>query len=117
MDIPGHPTLIRRMLDSRLKKVTPQRPMLAASFVAFEQRCANSACACHHGGPLHPSQHVTVKEPGQKTRSIYVAKDLVPEVQSWIAEHKRLKQLLQEIHQLALVRSHVRERRRKKGRP
>jgi hypothetical protein len=119
MDIPEHPTLIRRMLDSRLKKVSAQRPMLAASFVTFEHRCAKSACSCHHGGPLHPSQHVTFKEPGQKTRSVYVAKDLVPEVQSWIAEHRRLKQLLQEIHQLtlALVRSHVRQRRRKKGRP
>jgi len=40
-------------------------------------------------------------------------------VRAWIAEHKRLKQLLHEIHQLrlALVRTHARQRRRKAGRP
>jgi hypothetical protein len=50
---------------------------------------------------------------------VYVPKDLLPEVQAWIAEHKRLKQLLQEIHylSLALVQTHARHRRRKAGRP
>lgn len=119
MRIPEHPTLIRRMLACRLKKVAPKRPLLAASFVAFQSRCASATCPCHHGGPLHPSQHLTYKEPGQKTRSVYVPKDLVKDVQSWIEEHRRLKQLLQEIHHLtlALVRTHVRQRRRQKGRP
>lgn len=54
-----------------------------------------------------------------KTRSVYVPQDLLPEVQAWIAEHKRLKGLLREIHllSLALVRTHARHRRRKAGRP
>jgi hypothetical protein len=119
MHIPEHPTLIRRMLDSRLKKLAPKRPVLAASFVEFRHRCSSAKCPCHHGGPLHPSQHLTYKEPGQKTRSVYVPKDLIQEVRSWIDEHRRLKQLLQEIHHLtlALVRTHVRQRRQKQGRP
>jgi hypothetical protein len=118
MHIPDHPTLIRRMLDSRLKKVRPKQPVLAASFVEFRHRCAYARCACHAGGPKHLSQHLTFKEPGQKTRSVYVPKDLVKDVRSWIEEHRRLKRLLQEIQQLtlALVRTHVRHRRRKKGR-
>jgi hypothetical protein len=118
MRVPDHPTLIRRMLDSRLKKVAVTGPVLAASFVQFYNTCSNRACACHHGGPKHLSQHFTFKEPGQKTRSVYVPKDLVKDVQSWIKEHRRLKKLLQEIQQLtvALVRSHAQHRKRKKGR-
>jgi hypothetical protein len=107
------------MLDTRLKRLVPRCPVLAASFVAFEHRCASPDCACRNGGPLHKSQHVTFKEPGQKSRSVYVPKDLVKDVRSWIDEHRRLKSLLGEIQQLtlALVRSHVTQRRRKKGRP
>jgi len=119
MRVPDHPTSIRRMLDARLKRLVPRGPVLAASFVAFEHRCASTKCACHQGGPLHASQHVTFKEPGQKTRSVYVPKDLIKDVHSWIDEHRRLKHLLHEIQQLtlALVRTHVTQRRRKKGRP
>jgi hypothetical protein len=67
---------------------------------------------------LHTGQHLTFKENG-KTRSVYVPKDLLPEVRAWIALHKRLKLLLKEIHALsvALVQSHAQSLRRKAGRP
>jgi hypothetical protein len=119
MRVPDHPTLIRRMLDSRLKKLRSASPVLAASLNSYAHRCGRATCRCHHGGPLHTGQHLTSKGPGNKTRTVYVPKDLLPEVQAWMAEHKRLKLLLQEIHQLslALVRVHVRSRRRQAGRP
>ena len=119
MRIPSHPTQIRRMLDRRLKQLVPGGPVLAATLARVQKRCGQPSCACHHGGPLHTGQHLTFKGPGNKTRSVYVPKDLLPEVRAWIAEHKRLKQLLHEIHQLslALVRTHARHRRRKAGRP
>jgi hypothetical protein len=107
------------MLDSRLKRLALPSPVLAASLNAYTHRCGRAACRCHHGGPLHTGQHLTFKGPGNKTRCVYVPKDLLPEVRAWIAEHKRLKELLHEIHQLslALVRTHARHRRRKAGRP
>jgi len=119
MRVPDHPTLIRRMLDSRLKKLATTSPVLAASLSTYTHRCGRPACRCHHGGPPHTGQHLTYKGPGNKTRSVYVPKDLLPEVRAWIAEHHRLKQLLQEIHQLslALVRTHARHTRRRAGRP
>jgi hypothetical protein len=119
MRVPDHPTLIRRMLDGRLKKLGTSSPILAASLCAYRHRCGHASCRCHHGGPLHSGQHLTCKGAGNKTRTVYVPKDLLPEVQAWIAEHKRLKQVLQEIHQLslALVRGHAKHRRRKAGRP
>ena len=118
MRVPDHPTQIRRMLDSRLKQLATRSPVLAASLNAYTHRCGRPTCRCRHGGPLHTGQHVTCHEQG-KTRSVYVPKDLLPEVRAWIAEHKRLKATLDEIHQLtvALVRSHTRHRRRKAGRP
>lgn len=117
MRIPEHPTLIRRMLDARLRKVASASPVLAASLSFYSHRCSSPECRCHHGGPLHNTQHVTYKEEG-KTRSVYVPKDLIPQVRAWIAQHRRLKALLQEIQQLslALIRTHVRHKRLRAGR-
>src|SRR5262245_6900285 len=118
MRIPDHPSFILRMLQHRLKRLATSSPVLAASFGTYTHRCGRPSCRCHHGGPLHTGQHLTFKEQG-KTRSVYVPKALLPEVRSWLAEHRRLKRLLQEIHQLtaALLRARARLLKLKAGRP
>src|ERR1700751_1456589 len=117
MRIPDHPTLILRMLQHRLKKLATTSLILAASFGTYTPRCAQPTCRCRHGGPLHTGQHLTFKENG-KTRSVYVPKELLPEVRTWLPEHKRLKARLHEIHQLsvALLRARARLRKLKAGR-
>jgi hypothetical protein len=116
--IPDHPAYILRMLQGRLKQLATASPVLAASFGAYTHRCGRPACRCHRGGPPHRGQHITFKE-GGKTRSVYVPQELLPEVRTWLAEHKRLKRLLHEIHQLtvALLRARARLLKRKAGRP
>jgi hypothetical protein len=99
MRVPEHPTQIQRMLDSRLGKLSGGKPILAASLVETTKNCGRDACHCRQGGPLHTSWHLTFKVKG-KTRTVYVPFDLLDEVRSWVAEHKRLKTLLAEIHDL-----------------
>ena len=117
MRVPQHPTLIRRQLDSRLKKCCPNGPVLAASLAAVRRRCGKPSCHCARGGPLHLAHQLTLKEHG-KTRTVYVPKELLAEVRQWITEHRRLKRLLKEITDLtlALIKSHVPHRRRQRGR-
>src|SRR5947209_7149324 len=118
MRIPSHPTQIRRMLDHRLKQLAPTGPLLAASLAQVNKRCGRPSCRCHHGGPLHQAHHLTLKV-GGKTRTVYVPQDLLEEVQEWVAEYQRLKALMAEVSQLtlALVKGHVQQQKRKKGRP
>lgn len=118
MRIPSHPTYVLRMLQHRLKQLATKTPVLAATFGQYRQRCGRPSCHCQHGGPLHLGQHLTFKEKG-KTRTVYVPKEFLPEVRTWLAEHQRLKALLREIHQLsvALLRARARHRKRKAGRP
>jgi len=118
MRVPKHPTLIRRLLQSRLKLLRSTTPILAATFSTYAHHCGRACCRCHRGGPLHKGQHVTFQERG-KTRSVYVPKDLIPEVRTWIERHRRLKEILKEIHQLslALVQTYTQHQRRKAGRP
>ena len=118
MRIPDHPTLIRRRLNSRLKQLVPTGPLLAASLALVHKRCGQPSCRCHHQGPLHTAHHLTLKEAGP-TRTLYVPQDLLGEVQQWVAEYQRLKDLTAQISQLtlALIRNHVRDRQRRRGRP
>jgi hypothetical protein len=116
MKIPKHPTLIARHLQARLKEFHPKGPFLAASLVAFRRKCGRPGCHCQ-SGEGHPAHHLTFKEKG-KTRSVHVPVDLLPEVQKWVQEHKRLKALQRQVFQLALaqIRTHVPARRRQAGR-
>ena len=118
MHVPSHPTLIRRMLDSRLKQLVPAGPVLAASLAQVNKRCGQPSRSCHHGGPLHQAHHLTFREAG-KTRTVYVPQELLDEVRSWVQEHQRLKAVIQEVSQLtlALIQGHVQDRRRRRGRP
>ena len=117
MDIPEHPTQIRRMLDSRLRLVATAKPVLAASLVQIAKHCGRKGCHCQAGGPKHVGNYLTCKVHG-KTRTVYVPLDLLADVRSWVQEHKRLKNLLHEISQLtlALIQGHVQHQQRKKGR-
>ena len=118
MDIPEHPTQLRRMLQARLRQLATDKPVLAASLVQIHKHCGRKNCHCHRGGPKHTGHYLTYKVQG-KTRTVYVPLDLLDDVRSWIAEHQRLKHLLAEINQLtvALVKGHAQHQRRKKGRP
>jgi hypothetical protein len=116
MRIPRHPTLLKRHLDSRVRRFVAKGPLLAASLVEIAKHCGRAGCRCQ-SGHKHVGHYLTFKVEG-KTRTVYVPKDLLREVRAWIQEHKRLKQLGQEISQLSIARvmGHVQDRRRRQGR-
>lgn len=117
MDIPAHPTMIARMLDSRVKQLRAACPVLAASLVTIEKTCGRPGCHCQTG-EKHAGNYLTFKEEG-KTRTVYVPLNLLEDVRTWVAEHQRIKKLSQEISQLAIaqIRTYVTAQRRKAGRP
>lgn len=116
MRVPQHPTLVRRMLQGRVKSLAARCPVLAASLVRIAKHCGRKGCRCQKGHK-HIGNYLTFKVAG-KTRTVYVPLDLVAEVRGWVAEGRRLKGLMRETSVLAvaLVASHVSERRRKAGR-
>jgi hypothetical protein len=116
MNIPKHPTLIRRSLQARQKELKANGPLLAASLVTIRRACGNPNCRCARGHK-HPGHYLTWKIKA-KTHTAYVPLDLLPEVKLWTQEHRRLKQLIREVSQLtlALIQTHVTAKRRKSGR-
>jgi hypothetical protein len=88
----------------KLQELGQDRPLVAGSLNRVERQNAQGRTTVYH--------MLTFKEAG-KTRSVYVPKDLVKEVQSWIRNHRRVKELLSEISTLsiAMIRSHVSQKR------
>ena len=113
MRVPVHPGQIRQMVDARVRQLSARGPVLSASLVQIARRCGREGCRCNTG-EKHLGYYLTRQVEG-KTRTVYVPTELVEEVRKWIEEHKRLKQLVQEITELsiALVKGHVREKKRK----
>jgi len=116
MKTPKHPTLIRRALQARQKKLQAKGPVLAASLVTTRRTCGNPRCRCAQGHK-HPGHYLTWKVKA-KTHTVYVPVDLLPQVKQWTQEHRRIKELMAQITQLslALIQTHVSAKRRKRGR-
>jgi hypothetical protein len=88
----------------KLRELGQDRPLVAGSLNRVERRDARGRTTAYH--------LLTFKEAG-KTRSVYVPKDLVREVQSWIRNLRRVKQVMSEISTLsiAIIRRHVPRKR------
>ena len=88
----------------KLQELGQDRPLVAGSLNRVERQEASGRTTVYH--------LLTFKEEG-KTRSVYVPKDLVKEVQSWIRSHRRVKQLLSEISTLSIgiIQRHVAQKR------
>ena len=86
---------------AKLNQLGEVRPFVAASLCRVKRRCGQPNCKCAHGEPHYA--HVLTYKVNNKTKSVHVPKDMVDEVQQWVAEHKRIKKLLQEISTLSLT--------------
>jgi len=84
----------------KLQELGLDRPILAGSLNRVERTSP--------AGNTTVYWLLTYKEDG-KTRSVYVPKDLVKEVQSWIRNHRRLKEKLAALSamSIAVIRSHA----------
>ncbi len=56
-------------------------------------KCGNPRCRCAREGPVHETALLTWKE-GNTTHTLYVPRELRPQVREWIAQWKRLKKLI-----------------------
>jgi len=76
-----------------LKALRKTRPFLPASMTLTLRKCGNSRCRCAKEGAIHETALLTWKE-DNTTHTLYVPRELRPQVQEWIDEWKRLKKLI-----------------------
>ena len=118
MPIEKNINMLTRMRDARIKKLADAQPFIAGTVVEYEKVCGAPKCKCARG-EKHKAQHLTYKDENQKTVSVYIPADMLEEVKQWTEEHKRIKDLLQQISDLQreILRRHATEKHLKRGRP
>lgn len=87
--------------DTALQRIGQIGPFLEGSLCSFKR----PGCSA-------PGWHLTFKQKA-KTRTVYVPRDLVPEVKQWTRTYKQLKKLIREVSRqsLALIHGHVANQR------
>ena len=81
--------------DKLLKELAAAGPFIEGSVGRNGWHCKNPRCKCQRG-ELHRATVLTWKEK-QKTVSRHVPKALEPQVRQWVAEGKRVRQLVKQI--------------------
>ncbi len=95
---------IEKRLKDKLTLLAQTQPVLAGSLNRVQRKDKQGRTTTYH--------LLTFKQDG-KTRSVYVPKDLVKEVQRWIRNHRRIMTILADISALSIarIRKHVPEKR------
>jgi DNA-binding transcriptional ArsR family regulator len=91
-------------LNEKLMQLGQDSPFVAGSLSRVERTDKQGRTTVYH--------LLTFKEAG-KTRSVYVPKGMLKEVERWTLNYRRIKSLLAEVSMLgiALIRSHVPQER------
>lgn len=97
-----------------LERIARIGPFLPASLTVTRTRCGNARCRCTKEGPIHETALLTWKE-GRTTHTLYVPRDLRPEVAQWIAEWKKLRSLIDRM--AAAQRQFLQTRRKSMKKP
>lgn len=104
--------LLKQRIGARIRKLGDSGIFISGSLVRTGRKCGNPSCHCASGGAKHPCYLLTSKVKG-KTKAVYVPVDMEEEVDRWVKENKKIRQLLKEIDQLSeqLIKQHVAVRR------
>lgn len=105
--------LIEQRIQTRIRKLGECSISISGSFTKTYRKCGKKNCQCAKpDGKKHLACQLTSKVKG-KTKSVYVPVDLSEEVEHWVKERQKIKQLLQEIDEYTemLIRQHTRTSR------
>lgn len=95
---------LEKRRQAKLQSLAQLGPLVAGSLNKVERKDKQGNVTVYH--------LLTFKEQG-KTRSVYVPKAMLKEVQHWIRNHRALKKRLEEISKLSvsIIQRHVPEKR------
>lgn len=87
-----------RRARSRLTQLISQRGVLRGSLLVRGRVCGKPNCKCARG-QKHESLYLVISE-GGRTRQLYVPKDWESRVRRWVEDHRRARQLMEEISRI-----------------
>jgi hypothetical protein len=97
-----------RRLRSELTRLLHSHGVIRGSVAIRERTCGKASCRCVTRGEKHVSMYLVVCE-GGKYRQVFVPKALHEPVHAWVRNHKKARELLEEISVLHYEKLRKRE--------
>ena len=91
-------TAAERHARSQLAQVLSQRGVIRGTLLVRKRKCGKANCRCARGEG-HESLFLVISENG-RTRQFFVPKDWEPRVQQWVADYRRVRNLLEDVSRI-----------------
>ena len=88
---------LRRRRAALLRKLPPPKAILRGSLIERFKRCGRPGCKCARGIGHGPKVYLSVSVPKGRPVMVYVPQELRSEIEQFVADYRRTRQLLNEI--------------------
>lgn len=99
----GSRSATERAWRSRLCQLVQGEAFVQGSLVRMARTCGNPGCRCARRGQKHVSWYLAVTRHG-KSQMLYLPHTWELRVKGWIQQHRQIRQLLQQLSDLAVER-------------
>jgi len=87
-----------RAIRSRLAQIVHGQPVMRATPCMREVTCGKASCRCARGDK-HRALYVSCRVRG-KSRQLFVPRSLEGQVRQWVANYRRVQELLEQLSEL-----------------
>ena len=91
---------LRRRRKALIRALPPLGPLLHGSLIERYKRCGKPGCRCAKGRGHGPKYYLSVSQTGGRPEMDYVPEDHREQVERGLENHRRVRQILNEICQI-----------------
>ncbi len=88
---------LRRRRQALLRKLPNLEQILKGSLIQRYKRCGRPGCRCAEGPGHGPKYYLSISQTGQRPQMDYVPQEYHDQVQEYLANHHRVREILAEI--------------------
>jgi len=91
---------LRRRRKALLRKLPEIEEILKGSLIERYKRCGKPGCKCAHGPGHGPKYYLSISRSGQRPQMDYVPQEYLGQVQEYLANHRLMREILNEVSQI-----------------
>ena len=103
-------TALRRRRATLLRQIPSLGAILKGSLIERYKRCGKPGCKCAQGAGHGPKYYLSISRTGERPLMEYVPNDYHDDVVAFLENHKKLRQIIDEICEINLEILRRRER-------
>lgn len=91
---------LRRRRRTLLRRLPNLEAILKGSLIERYKRCGKPGCKCARGRGHGPKYYLSISRTGQRPQMDYVPQEYLDQVREYLANHRLVREILDEISQI-----------------